>query len=284
MDNVRIVAEGRADLLGEGPLYSTRENALYWTDILGQRLNRLLLLDESVASWVMPEALGWVVERRSSGLIAGFASGVASLTLEPLSIDMIAQPEADKPELRLNDAKVDRQGRIWFGSMPWTCDQPEGSLYRLDTDHSVTRMDSGYCVTNGPAISADGQWLYHTDSPLGRIYRFALHEDGTLGPRSLFIQFDDDWGKPDGMTFDAEGCLWVACWGGSRIMRFARDGKAERSIALPASQITSCAFAGPDLDRMFVTSAADGVNEAAGGALFEIQAGVRGLAPEMFGG
>jgi xylono-1,5-lactonase len=161
---------------------------------------------------------------------------------------------------------------------------PTGAFYRLDTDGGATRVDAPYTIANGPAIAADGSFLLHTDTALSTIFRFAIHDDGSLGPRMPFLTFEDEWGSPDGMTFDADGHLWVACWGASCVTRFDPEGVRERSIALPASQITSCAFAGDALDRMFVTSAGDGVDEAEGGALFEVDPGCRGLSPQLYRG
>lgn len=283
---VRIVPRTRRDQLGEGLLWSVREDALYWTDIIGQRLNRLRLNDDSVDTWVMPEMIGWVIERRDRpGFIAGLKSGIVALTLDPLSITPLIAPEPDLPGNRMNDAVADRWGRIWAGTMPLGCDRPTGSLYRLDTDLSLTCIDSGYTVTNGPVVSANGSWLYHTDSPLGGIYRFPLDPQGNVGPRQHFIAFEAGWGNPDGMTVDTDGGLWVAQWDGASISRFTADGVHDRTIKLPASQITNIAFAGRDLERMFVTSAADGVDEIHGGALFEVDPqGFRGLPTQQFGG
>lgn len=280
-----IIARDTHDQLGEGLLWSPRDNAVYWTDILAPALNRLSLADGTVARWDMPEMIGWVIERRDApGFIAGLRSGFAELTLDPLTITPIVDPEPDLPENRLNDAKVDRWGRIWAGTMPLTADRPSGSLYLFDTNRAVTRIDSGYSVANGPAISPDQRWLYHTDTPARQIYRFALDADG-VRDRTGLIRFDKEWGYPDGMTVDAEGHLWVAHWGGARISRFTPDGKFERSIELPASQITNICFAGADCERMFVTSAADGLTgEEHAGALFEVDAGVRGLPPGLYAG
>ena len=267
-------------------LWSAREGAVYWTDILARRLSRLRLADDRVDSWEMPGTIGWVIERRDTpGFVAGIGGTIAELTLDPVTVTPIVTPEPDLSGNRMNDALADAHGRIWAGTMPFACDIPTGSLYRLDTDHSLTAIDGGYTVTNGPAVGADGTWLYHTDSVARRIYRFPLDARGDVGARQDFIAFDPAWGSPDGMTVDAHGGLWVAHWGGGCISRFLPDGTRERSIDLPASQITNIAFAGPGLDRMFVTSAADGVDEAHGGALFEVDPqGFRGLPTHMFGG
>ncbi|HEY0685449.1 MAG TPA: SMP-30/gluconolactonase/LRE family protein [Steroidobacter sp.] len=287
---VEIVARSQRDQLGEGPLWSSRDQALFWVDILGRQVHRLSLHNRQVSSWTMPEPIGWLIERDNArGFIAGFASGFFELSLDAqgggISASLLCRPPAHPASNRLNDAKADARGRIWAGSMPFKADQPTGNLYRLDVAHKVTLVDEGYTVANGPALSLDGKFLYHTDSHARVIYRFRMQDDGSLSAREVFIEFAPGWGDPDGMTVDSEGGLWVAHWGGSRVSRFDRQGKLERSVQLPASQITSCAFAGPELDRMFVTSAADGVpNEPHAGCLFEIDPGVRGLAPFRYGG
>lgn len=279
-----IPGSGRA-ILGEGPLWSERLNAVFWVDILGQRLHRLSLSDGSVTRWDMPEPICWVIERADHpGFVAGFASGFAELDLDPLTIRPIVDPEPGLTTNRMNDAKADPHGRIWAGTMPFACDVPSGAFYRLDPDRRVSRVDGPYTIPNGPAIAPDGRWMHHTDTAERTIYRLAINDDGSLGPRAPFVRFEDEWGSPDGMTLDADGGLWVAHWGTGQVSRFDTAGKRERSIALPASQITSMTFAGPALDRMFVTSAADGVEEDHAGALFEVEPGCGGLPTLRFGG
>jgi sugar lactone lactonase YvrE len=140
-------------------------------------------------------------------------------------------------------------------------------------------------VTNGPAMSPDGRYLYHNDSGRGLVYRFEVDNDGTLRNRSVFLQFRPDEGAPDGMTVDSDGALWIALWGAARVSRYTAHGQFDRSVMLPASQITSCTFGGPALDRMFVTSAAEGASgEAKAGALFEINPQATGVAPNLFAG
>ncbi|PAL21791.1 SMP-30/gluconolactonase/LRE family protein [Sphingopyxis sp. GW247-27LB] len=287
MAEIRIVERARRDRLGEGLLWSDREQAVYWTDILERRVNRLTLIGGRIDSWEVPQTIGWVIERQGApGLIAGHGREIVRLTLDPLAIETIAAPEPDRDGNRMNDAKADALGRIWAGTMPVTCDRPSGAFYRLDPDGRIARVDGPYTIANGPAIAPGGDMLLHTDTALGTIFRFAIRDDGSLGPREPFITFEKNWGSPDGMTFDAEGGLWVACWGGSGVMRFDPLGKPERRIALPASQITNMVFAGADLDRMFVTSAADGVERAEpdAGALFEVDPGCRGLPAGRYAG
>lgn len=287
MPSFEIVERPDRDLLGEGPLWSARENALYWVDIKAPRVNRLGLADGAVRTWAMPEAIGWLIERREArGFIAGFKSGFARLTLDPVAVDPIGDPEPHLPHTRLNDAKADRLGRIWAGSMDERPDaQPIAALRRLDPDFTWRVADPGYRIANGPTFSPDQRTLYHADSARRVVYRHDLDDAGGLANRQVFVTFAEDWGYPDGMTTDAEGGVWIAAWDGGRVNRFTPDGRLDRFVALPASQITSCAFAGQDLDRLFVTSAAIGrEDEPLAGALFEVEAGVRGLPPGQFGG
>jgi sugar lactone lactonase YvrE len=210
---------------------------------------------------------------------------IVYLGLEPLSITPLARPEPDLPGNRLNDAKADARGCIWAGTLPMGADGQQGSLYRLDPKGRVTCEDRGYLIANGPAMSPDGRYLYHNDSRLGFVYRFELDDDGTLRNRCVFLRFRPDEGIPDGMTVDSTGALWIALWGRARVSRYTADGHFDRSVQLPASQITNCAFGGPALDRMFVTSAAEGAeSEALAGALFEIDPHVTGVAPNLFAG
>ena len=272
------------DSLGEGTLWSARENAVYWVDILGPALNRLSLADGAIEHWAMPEPLGWVVERGDGGLIGGFQGGFARISLDPLEVVPFHDPEPHLPANRMNDGKADRFGAIWCGTMDMAEEKARGSFYRLAPDGSCQVIDSGYMVPNGPAFSPCGQWLYHTDSARRTIYRFAVDEGGASG-KTPFIVFDEGDGFPDGMTCDAEGFLWVAHWDGARISRFAPDGSLDRAIPLPAQRVTNITFAGRGLDRMFVTTAAIGLPETEfDGALFEIDGGVRGNPPGIYHG
>ena len=283
-NDVRVVERDRRDQLGEGPLWSARDDALYWVDILDHRINRLSLSGGQIESYDQPDYAAWLIERATGGFIAGIGRRIVRLDLPANVRTTIATVDDEAIGNRLNDAKADHLGRIWAGTLPASCDRPTGSFYRIDPDGAVARVDTPYTIANGPAIDPAGRFLLHTDTALATIFRFDIHDDGSLGQRRPFIVFEQGWGNPDGMTFDADGHLWVACWGAGSVTRFTPDGARERSIALPASQITSCAFAGPNLDRMFVTSAAVDVDEPFGGALFEVDPGCRGLAPHHFRG
>ena len=281
----QIASDVRCEL-GEGLLWKADEGALYWVDILAPAVHRLELASNTLRSWPMPEPIGWIIPRRAKpGFIAGFKSGFAELTLDPVIIRKIGDPSAGLPgEMRMNDAKADAKGRIFAGTMCMKHTAP-GSFYRLDPDLTWHRLDTGYGVTNGPAFSPDQRTLYHTDTTRGLVYRFDVDADGGLHDKRVFIAFEPDWGAPDGMTTDAEGGLWIAHWGGSCVSRFDPDGKRECVISLPAPRITNCVFAGENLARMFVTSAGGKEGDAPiAGAVFEIDPGCRGLPPGSFAG
>ena len=281
----QLIKRDLRDKLGEGTLWSARDNAVYWTDIIAPALNRLSLADGSIDRWAMPEPIGWVAERQAGGFITGLQSGFARLTLDPLAIEPFGDPEQHLPGNRMNDGKADAEGRIWCGTMDMAEQEDSGAFYRLDPDGRWIQMDRGYRVPNGPAFSPCGNWLYHTDSARQTVFRFARTEGGGLSHREVFIQFGDADGYPDGMTVDADGHLWIAHWGGSRVSRFTPEGKLDRAIPLPAQQVTNICFAGAGLNRMFVSSAAVGLPDSEyDGGLFEVDAGVKGLPTPLFAG
>ena len=291
MSEIECLWEAQATL-GEGPLWSARESALYWVEIKAPALHRLRPSDGDRTSWKMPERIGWVIERASGeGLVAGFKdSGFVFLTPGTMAPQVIGQPEPDYPDNRFNDAKADASGRIWAGTMDDNERECSGALYRLDPDLDWHRVDKGYCVTNGPALSPGDRTLYHTDTFESTIYAFDLSPDGKLSNKRVFVTIPEGDGYPDGMTCDAEGGLWLAHWGGWRITRFLPDGSVDRVIEIPITQITNCTFGGADLDRLFITSARIGLREEEleeqplAGSLFALDPGVKGLPAGLFGG
>ena len=290
MSEPRLLLDAKADL-GEGPLWSSRDQAIYWTDIKVKKLNRYGLADRATQSWDMPDTIGWAIERRSKpGFVIGLAHAVVEATLDPFKLVRRGDIETELPGNRLNDAKVDPKGRVWFGSMDNAEKQHSGAFYRLDPDFSVHRVDHGYICANGPTFSPDGAIVYHTDSSMREIYRFDVQPDGSLGNKRVFARFSEEEGYPDGMTTDRDGWLWVAHWGGWRITRFRPDGTRDRVVPMPVSQVTSCTFGGDRLDRMFVTSARIGLTEAQlakeplAGGLFEFDPGITGLPAPKFAG
>lgn len=284
------VAADCANVLGEGPIWCAAEAALYWVDIKAPAIWRMGWPAMTVERWTPPCQVSAIAPRAKGGFIAATGRGFARIDWARRSVEPIGNPEADQPGNRFNDGKVDRNGAFWAGTMDDAEQAATGALYRLDPALDWTCVDQGYHVTNGPAFSPDGRWLYHSDSALQRVYRFALHEDGAIGQREQFLQFGVGEGYPDGMTTDAEGCLWIAFWDGWCMRRFSPGGVAIERIALPVQRPTSCAFGGPDLDRLYITSARTGLADAAlaeqpyAGALFVAQPRTGGFAQQAFAG
>lgn len=267
--------------LGEGVLWDDAARVLWWVDIKGQAVFRLDPAGGKLDRWPVPEPVGFVFPRRDApDLVAGLRSGLAVLDLsgrEP-AIEPLVDPEPTRPGNRVNDGFVDDAGRLWFGTMDDAEETPTGWLYVYD-GATLRRTDGPYIVTNGPCIAPDGRTLYHTDTVDRAVWAFDLAADGTLTGRRPFVRFEDPaWGHPDGMAADAEGGVWICHWDGGRITRFTPDGAVDRVIGMPVSRVTKCAFGGPDLQTLYVTTARIGrADEPGAGNLFRLDAGVRGL-------
>ncbi|HEX6604286.1 MAG TPA: SMP-30/gluconolactonase/LRE family protein [Sphingomicrobium sp.] len=286
--NVQCVADVHA-ALGEGPVWVEREAALYWVDINGRKVFRVDSAGKR-REWATALRVGSLVPRAGGGFIAGTNRGIGFLDLDSGTFEAVAEPEAALPHNRFNDGKVDREGRFWAGTMDDGEREATGTLYRVDADLRCTAIDTGYRITNGPAFSPDGRTMYHSDTARQVTYAFDLDSQGNAANRRPFLQFREGDGYPDGMTVDGEGCLWIAFWGGWCVRRFSPAGELLQTIEVPVEQPSSCAFGGPDLDRLYVTSATKGLSGSAldmqpkAGGLFMLTAGVRGLAEAPFAG
>lgn len=283
------VADVKA-VLGEGPVWVARDQALYWVDIKGQRVFRRGFEDGEVTEWRPPFPVCSLAPREIGGFIAGSENGFAFVDVQEKSFQLHANPEPERPTNRFNDGKLDREGRFWVGTMDDEEVLASGALYRLDGDLSWRRIDDDYKVTNGPAFSPGGRIMYHNDSARQLTYAFDLDDAGDASNRRLFLQFADGDGYPDGMTVDAEGCLWIAFWDGWCVRRFSPEGELIRTIEVPVQRPTSCVFGGPRLDHLFITSARIDLDEAAlatqpqAGGVFVVKPGVSGLPDAFFAG
>ena len=273
-------------ICGEGPCWDEPQQSLYWVDIDGCRAHRYRLNDGVVDTWDLPEKTGWLLPCAAhSEWLAGCKSGIYLMDLDAGSRELLIDPESDLPGNRLNDAKIDVDGRLWAGTMNDEEKMPTGWLYRIDSDLNCIRSDGPYITTNGPAMSPDDRVLYHVDTYGGIVYAFDKHRDGTLDGRRIFAKIGDDEGKPDGLTVDADGFVWLAHWGGSRVTRFAPDGAVDGVLEIPAPQVTNCAFGGPNMDLLFITTAARNIDlemHPKAGGLFCVQTAVRGLPSPAF--
>ncbi|WP_226781299.1 SMP-30/gluconolactonase/LRE family protein [Oceaniglobus trochenteri] len=246
-------------LLGEGPIWDHDRERLWFIDSLGKRVFRCTAEGGEMRAWTVPSAIGSMALRENGGAIVALEDGFHALDLDSGETRPIIDPEPDRPGNRLNDGKVDPAGRFLCGSMDKGETDPTGTLWRLDPDLSVHRLEDGIICSNGPCFSPDGTTLYFADSFSGTISAFDYDPaTGDATNRRSFAQMPAvRGGAPDGATVDAEGCVWSACVFDGRVFRFAPDGTVDRVIEMPVRKITSLAFGGHDLTTLFVTSMAE---------------------------
>lgn len=288
---IEIVADVKTTL-GEGPVWDVEHQRLYWIDSFDGRVLRCTEDGRELRAWDVGEKIGSMALRRNGdAAIVALQSGLHTLDLATGELGLIIDPEPELPNNRLNDGKVDRQGRFVFGSMDTQEEQASAKLYRLDPDLSLHTLDEGIICSNGPCWSPDGETFYFADTWSGDIWAYDYDtKTGAASHRRTFARVDTSGGgAADGCTVDAEGCLWQALVYAGKIVRYTPDGQVDRVIDMPVKKVTSVAFGGPNLDTLFVSSMAkpplprfpsDGQQR---GALFAVTGlGVKGIAERRF--
>lgn len=278
---VEVVVPTRC-VLGEGLHWDERRELLWFVDIHGPMIYWFDPDSGRTASRSLPEPVGWVLSASNSDrVVVGLKSGLA--LLDPLDersqLEWLDRRFPGDPGQRLNDAKADALGRLWYGSLSATDEsQPVGRLARYEIGGAAPLIvDSGYLVSNGPAFNEDCTLMLHSDSLRRVTYRYAVDgQSGAVSERTIWRSFAEDEGYPDGMTFDAEDCVWIAHWGAAKLCRYDSDGNRLLSVEMPTSNISNVCFGGKDMSRIFVTTAWQGLSDAqrlsqsAAGALFEV--------------
>ena len=292
MSEAQVAAAGNA-ILGESPVWSPDEAALYWVDINNPTVHRLDPATGERRHWRIETETGSIGLAGPGRLIAGLRTGAHYLDLESGKIEKICDPEGEGRfnRNRMNDGKVDRAGRFWVGTMNDPGHEPLGTLWRIGVDGAAEPVLRGIRVPNALCWSPDSATMYFTDSYSHQIWAFDFDlAGGAIANKRVFAEIAEDDGVPDGATVDADGFLWCAHMFGGKVCRYAPDGSLARTIEMPVPQVTSCAFGGPDLATLYVTTASLRMDRAAlaaqprAGALFAVDAGVRGLAEPVFGG
>ena len=265
--------------LGEGPAWFPEEGVLRFVDIKGGRLHRYVPATGACKTIDTGGQPSFVVGVADGGLLTGSGNAIHHASDEGLAAAVV---HVDMPaHNRSNDATVDRQGRLWFGTMDNEETRPTGALHCLDRG-TLHCLGHEAVVTNGPAISADGDTLYFVDSGARTIWRLTLGAGPSVRSREVFVQLGEADGHPDGIVLDSEDCLWVALWDGWGVRRYAPDGTLLAHIAFPCARVTKVAFGGADLRTAYVTTARAGLDKAAlagqplAGSLFAFEAPVAG--------
>lgn len=269
--------------LGEGPLWHVGEQALYWVDILDKKFFRHAPGSSKLETFYLDHMPGCLAFRKAGGLVLGTDQGFALWEGGDLTF-LEDNPVYGTPN-RFNDGAVDRAGRFWAGTMS---KKPENALYRLDPDGAVHVVEMGVTVSNGIGWSPDNTIMYYSDSGgEGIVYAYDFDlSTGTITNRRTFLPSTGSDAVADGLTVDSAGCVWIAFWNGWKIARYDPAGQLMVEIKMPVQRPTSCAFGGPALTDLYVTSAlVDGLREdqPLAGSLFKIATDIAGLPEPTFG-
>lgn len=280
--------------LAEGPHWDAEQQALYWVDIAAFQAWRLAA--DGQRHWQFSEPVSAIIPTVRGDALVTLASGVYRLDLNSTStaplLNLLVQADPVAGN-RANDARCDERGRLWLGTMQNNLDaeggdlpleRRSGGLFRIDVDGSATQLLAGLGIVNTLQWTRDNAALLSADSLDGIIYRYPIDADEGLGQRQPWLA-KHPRGAPDGSAMDAQGYLWNARWGGHCLLRLAPDGCVDQVVELPVSHPTSCAFGGPGLDRLYVTSACpDDANGRLDGAVLVAEVAVSGSPGQRFAG
>jgi sugar lactone lactonase YvrE len=277
--------------LGEGPVWDDQRQELVWVDIRRALIHRYSPEHGPAKPVAAPDLVGAVALRENGGWALCLPDGVWVVDEpdgEPRHAILI---EADDPRTRANDAKAGPDGRLWFGTMGREAEPGAGALYRVAPKGDVERVVGDVSISNGLAWAPDQRTMYYIDTATQRVDAFDYEADsGRISRRRELVRLADEDGSPDGMTIDAQGYLWVAAWGGGAVRRYSPAGTLDRVVDVAASQVSACAFGGPDLRDLFVTTARDGLSdeqlerEPSAGGLFVYRSDVPGVPADRFAG
>jgi L-arabinonolactonase len=286
----QVLAAGNQ--LGESPVWSPEEGALYWVDIPKGLIRRYVVSSQETSLWQLPASIGSFAFRRKGGMVVALKNGIHFFDPATNQLSQVHNPEPDLPENRFNDGKCDPRGRFFAGTMNEVVrGKPSGSLYRLTSDKQLDLILPSIVVPNGLAWSPEGESMYFADTRRHVIYAFDYDlDEGTPHNRRVFVDLSSYEGLPDGATVDSEGCLWSAMFSGGRIVRYTPNGKIDRVIGFPVTQINSLTFGGSDMRTIFVVSSKHLLNDAGlasqplAGDIFAVDTGIKGIVDSRFAG
>lgn len=284
------VAVHSQNALGEGPVWSQGEGALYWVDIHKKLLQRWVPSSDNIESWLMPSEIGSLAIRKSGGCLVALRDGFAFVDLDSGLVTPICDLEEDLPFTRFNDGKCDRRGRFWAGTMDEVFPNRRGSLYRLGEDGKCVKVRGNVGISNGLGWSPDNKTFYYTDSSAHAIFAYSYdHDSGHISNERIFVKTPENY-VPDGLTVDSDGFIWSAKWDGWKIVRYAPSGRIDLEIPMPVQRPTSCIFGGKNLNKLFITTASIDLGaeelkqQPLAGNVFVVETDAVGLAEPWFAG
>jgi sugar lactone lactonase YvrE len=279
------VALDAAAEVAEGPVWDATRSALLWVDIYRAEVHLFDPASGQDTVFDVGQPVGAAATSTAGDLILALRDGFGRLDLDTGRVQLVAEVESALGDNLMNDGKCDRAGRFLAGTTSYSETPGAGALYRLNFDFTVDTVLADVTLSNGLDWSPDGTIMYYVDSHLQRIDMLDYDVAGAVGGRRTFAEIPRTAGMPDGLTVDEDGYVWVALWGGAAVHRYAPNGTLDRVLSLPVSFVTSCAFGGPKLEELYITSsswkfdAARFAGEPQAGALFVTRPGVAGLPP-----
>ena len=275
-------------ILGEGTLWVKEHNSIYFVDIKKKKIHILNVKNKKRKVIKVNKQIGFIAHIKKNTFILGLEREIRIVNLKSKKVIKSIVIEEDLSNNRINDGKTDPKGRLWFGTM----DNPErsiknGSLYCLDKDLIIHKVDTGYFITNGPAFLNENNF-YHTDSRRRIIYKLKVNKYLKIIKKEVFIKLNSKNGSPDGMTLDRNKNLWVATYGGAKLLVFNKNGKLKHTVKFPAKNITNCTFGGKNNTEIFVTTAKKSMNKSElqrysfSGSLFSVKSNIKGLNQKNF--
>ena len=272
--------------IGEGPLWHSDMNSIYWIDVglKPMKLYQYSLSNQRTEIFQLPYRASSIRLRQDGNLIIGFQKGIAVFNIQTHQISPIEFSGIDFNCERLNDSAADSFGRLWIGSFDRKLQNNIGKLYKIDASLKAQAMDHSIMMSNGIAWSPDGETLYFCDSRPGKIYVYDFDANlGVINNKRIFLDFDDRKGRPDGCVIDQDGFLWVAEIDAGLILKIHSDGHIEEEISLPVKKPTNLTFGGSNLDTLFITSMTFGLsdeelkNQSLSGKLFSCKVNSKGI-------
>jgi sugar lactone lactonase YvrE len=290
MRELKCLWEARAEL-GEGVRYDRERDAVWWVDILGQKIFCLDLETGNRRTWPTPETVGCTFPRQNGDVLALLRRSIARLDQETGAFETVVAFPGEPATNRFNDGTVGPDGRLWVCSMDFDFQEPTGKLYHLGSDLDPVQADDGYIVANGPAFSPDGSKLYINETMKGEIFVCDVDpSSGSLSGKRLFAKLAEGEGLPDGICVDAEGGLWLAVVTGGRVRRYRPNGEIDTEIEVPSPTVTSVGFGGRDNKTLFITTGTILMDDETlarhplSGSLFAIEVPHAGLDTPVFAG